>query len=162
MNLIFATIVMASLAIVIRLRAIQKPATVKKIILPPLFMSTGLLMFLYEPTRLEPIQVFATLLVGILFSLLLIKTSTFEIKKDFIYLKRSKAFIFILVGLLVTRLIVKFAFGDSIKIEVLAGMFFLLAYGMIIPWRIAMYFSFKKVKRRLINSDETTFLAAKG
>ncbi len=150
MTTIFVTIAavfMAILAIIIRLKAIKKPATVKKIILPPMFMSTGFLMFLYEPARPAPLQVVEALAVGVIFSILLIKTSKFEIKEEKIYLKRSKAFAFILVGLLLLRICFKVIIGDSINIEELGGMFFLLAYGMIIPWRISMFLSFRKLQK---------------
>ncbi|MEB1809509.1 MAG: cytochrome c biogenesis protein CcdC [Bacillaceae bacterium] len=151
---------MATLAIIIRLKATKKPASIKKIVLPPLFMSTGFLMFLYEPTRPAPLQVLEALSVGMLFSILLIKTSKFEIKDQEIYLKRSKAFVFILVGLLVARILFKIIIGDSINVEELSGMFFLLAYGMIIPWRIAMYLSFRKVEQELKNSSKETLVPA--
>jgi membrane protein CcdC involved in cytochrome C biogenesis len=84
-----------------------------------------------------------------IFSILLIKTSKFEIKNRQIYLKRSKAFAFILIGLLLLRVVFKLFIGDVINVEELAGMFFLLAYGMIIPWRISMYVNFRKVAKEL-------------
>ncbi|WP_078554495.1 CcdC family protein [Bacillus alkalicellulosilyticus] len=151
---------MATLAIIIRLRAIKKPATVKKIIIPPIAMSTGFLMFLYEPARPAPLQVIEAVSVGLLFSILLIKTSTFEIKENQIYLKRSKAFVFILVGLLLARILFKLIIGDSINIEELSGMFFLLAYGMIIPWRIMMYREFKKVEQQLKQTQTKPIIPA--
>ena len=36
--------------------------------------------------------------------------------------------------------------GNTIEIGVLSGMFFLLAFAMIVPWRIAMLYQYKKVK----------------
>ncbi len=140
---------MATMAIIIRLKARKRPASAKKIILPPIFMSTGFLMFLYEPTRPAWWQVIEALAVGMVFSILLIKTSNFEIKRNQIYLKRSKAFVFILVGLLIARIVFKVVIGDAFHVEELAGMFFLLAYGMIIPWRIAMYRSYRKIEAEL-------------
>ncbi|WP_209122280.1 CcdC family protein [Alkalihalobacillus sp. BA299] len=162
-SVLLATIgaaIMATLAIIIRLKAIKKPASVKKIVLPPLFMSTGFLMFLYEPTRPAPLQVLEALSVGMLFSILLIKTSSFEIKNQEIYMKRSKAFVFILVGLLIVRIGFKIIIGDSIDVEELSGMFFLLAYGMIIPWRISMYVSYKKVEKQLKDSGKKSMVPA--
>ncbi|WP_227935913.1 CcdC family protein [Alkalihalobacillus deserti] len=142
-------VVMASLAMIIRLRATKKPVSVKKIIIPPLAMSTGFLMFLYEPARPAFLQIIEAITVGIIFSILLIKTSKFEIRDQQIYLKRSKAFAFILIGLLLLRIVFKLLIGDSINVEELAGMFFLLAYGMILPWRISMYVNYRKVEKDL-------------
>ncbi len=140
---------MASVAMMIRLKATKKPVSEKKIIFPPIFMSTGFLMFLYEPARPAFLQVVEAVAVGMVFSVLLIKTSKFEIRDQQIYLKRSKAFAFLLIGLLLVRIVFKLLIGDAINVEELAGMFFLLAYGMIIPWRITMYISFRKMEKEL-------------
>lgn len=149
---------MATLAIIIRLRSTKKPASAKKIILPPLFMSTGFLMFLYEPARPAFFQVIEAVSVGMVFSLLLIKTSKFEIRRNQIYLKRSKAFVFILVGLLVARIAFKVIIGDTIHFEELAGMFFLLAYGMILPWRISMYLNYRKIEKELEKNPKSKWI----
>ncbi|WP_144449404.1 CcdC family protein [Halalkalibacter nanhaiisediminis] len=149
---------MAILAIIIRLRSTKKPASAKKIILPPLFMSTGFLMFLYEPARPAFLQVIEAVSVGMVFSLLLIKTSKFEIRRNQIYLKRSKAFAFILVGLLVARIAFKVIIGDTIHFEELAGMFFLLAYGMILPWRISMYLNYRKIEKELEKNPKSKWI----
>ncbi|KAA0547833.1 cytochrome c biogenesis protein CcdC [Bacillus sp. BGMRC 2118] len=148
---ILATL-MAILAIFIRMKAAEKPASVKKIILPPLFMSTGSLMFLFPMFRVTPLEIVEAFSVGILFSILLIKTSQFEVKENEIYLKRSKAFVFILVGLLIFRIVLKSFLSNTIDIGELGGMFYLLALGMIIPWRVAMYISFKKLQNELVQT----------
>jgi membrane protein CcdC involved in cytochrome C biogenesis len=145
-------IIMATLVIFIRLQAAKKPATAKKIILPPLFMSTGSLMFLFPMFQVSPMQVVEAISVGMVFSILLIKTSQFEVKDNEIYLKRSKAFIFILFGLLILRIVLKTILSSTIDIGELSGMFYLLALGMIVPWRIAMFISFRKLHDKLIHS----------
>ncbi|WP_257350503.1 CcdC family protein [Pseudalkalibacillus decolorationis] len=139
-------LLMASVALFVRMRAAKKPATVKKIILPPLFMSTGFLMFLYPPARVPWAEVLEAFIVGCVFSLLLIRTSTFEKRSNDIYLKRSKVFIIILVGLVIVRIGLKLYLGQQISIEETSGLFFILAFGMIAPWRLAMYFKFKKLQ----------------
>ncbi|MDQ0228059.1 hypothetical protein CHH83_18020 [Bacillus sp. 7586-K] len=148
---IFA-ICMAVFVLFIRMKAQKKPATVKKIILPPIFMSTGALMFIHPMFRVSAAEFFEALLVGMIFSIFLIKTSNFEIRENDIYLKRSKAFAFILIGLLVIRIVMKLYLSTSIDIGELSGMFWILAFGMIVPWRVAMYFTFKKVKNQLDSS----------
>ena len=92
--------------------------------------------------------------VGMLFSILLIKTSKFEVKNNQIYMQRSKAFIFILVGLLIIRLIAKIILGATLNIGVLSGMFFILAFGMIVPWRLVMYLQYKKIKEEYISNGK--------
>lgn len=148
---IFA-ICMAVFVLFIRMKAQKKPATVKKIILPPIFMSTGALMFIHPMFRVSAAEFFEALIVGMIFSIFLIKTSNFEIRENDIYLKRSKAFAFILIGLLVIRIVMKLYLSTSIDIGELSGMFWILAFGMIVPWRVAMYLTFKKVKNQLDSS----------
>lgn len=143
---IFA-VIMGSVVMTVRARVAKKPATYKKIILPPLFMSTGALMFVFEFFRVPPLQILEAIGVGLLFSTVLIWTSKFEVKDGDIYLKQSKAFVFILIGLLGIRLIAKLILSSSIDIGELSGMFWLLAFGMIVPWRIAMLIQFKKLEK---------------
>lgn len=140
---------MAILVLFVRLKAAKKPATAKKIVLPPIFMSSGALMYLYPKFQLTGTEIIEAIIVGAFFSIFLIKTSTFEIRDKDIYLKRSKAFIFILIGLLIIRIAAKQLLSASIDYGQLSGMFFLLAYSMIVPWRVAMYANFKKLYNQL-------------
>ncbi|WP_099355281.1 CcdC family protein [Fredinandcohnia onubensis] len=142
-------IMMAIFVTFLRAKSAQKPASVKKIILPPVFMSTGALMFVHPMFRVTPVEVLEAVVVGILFSILLIKTSSFEIRENEIYMKRSKAFIYILVGLLVIRIVLKSVLSTSIDFGELSGMFWILAFAMIVPWRIAMYVKYKKLASSL-------------
>ncbi|NSL51088.1 cytochrome c biogenesis protein CcdC [Bacillus sp. P2(2020)] len=142
-------LIMAILAMFLRMKAAQKPTNAKKIILPPLFMSTGFLMFLFPIFHLTFAEVIEALSVGLVFSILLIKTSKFEIRNNEIYLKRSKAFMFILIGLLIARIILKSILGQYIPFGETSGMFFILAFGMILPWRLAMLYSYKKLAKQL-------------
>lgn len=145
---------MTFMAFFIRMKAAKKPATLKKIILPPLFMSTGFLMFLYEPAQISFIQVLEALSIGLFFSLFLVRTSKFEIKNERVYLKNTKAFLFILIGLLMVRLILKHILGFYIDSLHLSGMFFIVAYGMIVPWRISMFIGFKNLEKELIKGQQ--------
>jgi membrane protein CcdC involved in cytochrome C biogenesis len=140
---------MGTLAMFVRMKAAKKPASARKIILPPIFMSTGALMFLFPMFRVSLLQVMEALAIGMLFSILLIRTSKFEIRDRDIYLKRSKAFIYILAGLLAVRIIAKLVLSATLDVGELGGMFWILAFGMIVPWRIAMYFEYKKLHREL-------------
>ncbi|WP_051189012.1 CcdC family protein [Halalkalibacillus halophilus] len=142
-------VIMAIGMIVIRSRAAKRPASVKKIILPPFFMSTGALMFLFPYFQISWLQVIEAMIVGVLFSILLIYTSNFEVKKNEIYLKPSKALAFILVGLLVIRVSFKSVLGQEISVGETSAMFFLLAFAMLVTWRIAMLIKFMKLKNQI-------------
>lgn len=140
---------MAFLILFVRMKAAKKPTNAKKIILPPLFMSTGSLMFLDPLFRVTRAELLEAIVLGAFFSIFLIKTSKFEIRDNHIYLKRSKAFVWILVGLIIIRLALKSYLGRTIDYHQLSGMFYLLAFAMIVPWRAAMYVSYKRLERQL-------------
>lgn len=136
--------------IVVRMKAQKYPVNEKKIILPPFFMATGALMYIFPYFRLTGSEIIESIVIGILFSSVLIMTSHFEVKDSDIYLKKSKAFPIVLMSLLVIRTILKVFIGSSIDAGELAGMFFLLAFSMLVPWRVAMLLRYKKIKNSLM------------
>ena len=146
-------ILMAVAVLFIRMKVAKKPVNRKKIIMPPLFMSTGALMFLHPFFRVTPLEIIEALCLGMIFSLFLIKTTRFEVRESEIYIKRSKAFVFILMGLLVARIILKLIVTSSVDLGETSGMFWILAFGMIVPWRIAMLFQFIKIEKQMLNSN---------
>ena len=151
--LIFSIVVaflMGAVVIVIRMKAQKFPVNEKKIILPPFFMATGALMYIIPYFRLTGMEMLESLILGVLFSTVLIWTSRFEVKGSEIYMKRSKAFPIILISLLVIRTVIKIFVSNQIEPGEVAGMFFLLAFCMIVPWRLAMLYKFKKVKKSLV------------
>ncbi|MDN4608677.1 CcdC family protein [Sporosarcina highlanderae] len=139
-------IFMGTMAFFVRANAAKKPISMKRIILPPLFMSTGALMFVFEEFRVPLPQVLESIFIGLLFSLILIKTTNFEVKEDKLYVKKSRAFLFILVGLLVVRLVAKLILSSTINVGELGGIFWILAFAMILPWRIGMLVKYSKLK----------------
>lgn len=147
-------LIMAFVAFKFRMKETKRPVNAKNIILPPIFMSTGALMFVFPYFRVNSYEFMEALTMGMLFSILLIKTSKFEVKENQIYMQRSKAFMFILVGLLIVRLVAKIILGTTLELGVLSGMFFILAFGMIVPWRLVMYFQYKKLKEEYFNNGK--------
>lgn len=103
-------------------------------------------MFFFEEFRVPWPQVIEAVFVGMLFSIVLIKTTNFEEKNEKLYVKKSKAFLFILFGLLVVRFVAKLILSSSIDVGELGGMFWILAFGMIVPWRIGMLVKYHKLK----------------
>lgn len=141
---------MAVTMIFVRAKAAKKPTSAKKIILPPLFMSSGAIMFLFPEFRISMLEVIEALFVGAIFSYFLIKTTKFEKVKNEIYLIPSKSFILILIVLFIVRTLIKYIIGSQISFGASSGMFFLLAFGMIVTWRFAMLMKYNKLK----NSDD--------
>jgi membrane protein CcdC involved in cytochrome C biogenesis len=111
-------------------------------------MSSGFMMFLYPPMRFPVQWGFIDFIAGaIFFSIPLILTSKFEQVGNSIYLRRSKAFIVILLIILLVRLLLHGYVEQWVTISQTAAMFFVLAFGMLLPWRIAMYLQYSKLKK---------------
>jgi len=142
---------MATTMIFIRSKAAKQPTSIKKIILPPIFMSSGTLMYLFPVFRLTLLEVIEVTIIGLLFSIVLIKFTKFEVSGNDIYLIPSKAFIFILIGLLAIRLIIKTIIGSFVSFGTTSGMFYLLALVMIVAWRLAMVRKYIQLERNIEN-----------
>ncbi|WP_079709544.1 CcdC family protein [Paraliobacillus ryukyuensis] len=153
MYLVIATVIigliMASTMIIIRAKVAKRPTNTKRILLPPVFMSTGAFMFVFPQFRVSTLEIAEAILVGMFFSIFLIKSTDLEIIDQEIYLKPSKYFIAILVGLLIVRLGLKWIVGSHISLGETSGIFFLLALGMIVTWRIAMYFKYRRLMQNV-------------
>lgn len=145
-------VVMGIMMMFIRMKSSQKPANAKKIIIPPIGMATGALMYISPYFRVTFDHTIIAIIVGVLCSLLLIKTSKFHIVGNDIFLKPSKAFFFVLFGLLAFRTIAKVYLGGEFHLGELGGLFWLLAFSMILPWRLAMLWQFKKLQKELKNA----------
>lgn len=105
-------------------------------------------MFFFPEAATPPMYDFTAFLVGMVLSIPLILTSRFEIVGQDVYLKRSKAFFIILLGLLIIRLIIKIVINDSFTPIQTGGLFFLLAFGMLVPWRIAMLYMYRQLTKK--------------
>ena len=136
---------MGAVVIVIRMKAQKFPVNEKNHF-TSILMATGALMYIIPYFRLTGMEMLESLILGVLFSTVLIFTSRFEVKGSEIYMKRSKAFPVILISLLVIRTIIKIFISNEINPGEIAGMFFLLAFCMIVPWRLAMFYKYKKLK----------------
>ncbi|MCY0877182.1 MAG: cytochrome c biogenesis protein CcdC [Firmicutes bacterium] len=135
--------VFAVTVIMVRLQAAKKPTSVRKIIIPPLGMSTGYLMFIFPFMRISWTYGIIAFGVGLLFSIPLIISSHMEVSDGQVYLKRSPAFIVVLLVLLIVRLGLHSYIEKYVTIPQTGAVFFILAFGMLLPWRIAMYLRYK-------------------
>lgn len=142
-------LMMATIMIIVRARAATRPTNAKRILLPPLFMSTGAFMFVVPLFRVSLLQVAEALIVGMIFSIFLIKSTSFTFEKGNIYLTPSKYFIVILIGLLIVRIVMKLALSSTISVGETSGMFFLLAFGMLATWRLVMFTKYLKIKNKI-------------
>ncbi|WP_442602271.1 CcdC family protein [Paenibacillus sp. KN14-4R] len=147
---IIVSLVGGLLVIFLRLKSSDKPTNMRKIIIPPLGMSTGFLMFVVPMMRIPWTWGIVAFLVGaLLFAYPLIRTSKLHVVGEEILLTRSKSFIFIIVGLLAIRLFLHDWIEQYISIPQTGALFFILAFGMILPWRIAMAREYKKLAKEM-------------
>src|SRR5262249_10342525 len=129
---------MALLMLAVRMKAAKKPTSLRKIIVPPFAMSTGFLMFVFPSTHITLTYAFIAFVCGLIMSVPLIKTSKFHWVEGQLYLKRSRAFAAVLLGLLALRLLLHSYVEEYVTIPQTGAVFFLLAFGMILMWRLAM------------------------
>nr|WP_256123697.1 cytochrome c biogenesis protein CcdC [Paenibacillus chitinolyticus] len=143
---LFGTLGMALLVIAIRMKASKRPINAMKILMPPIGMSTGFLMFVAPLTRIPVTWGLIAFAVGaVVFAYPLIRTSGFSKQGDHVYLHRSKAFLIILVVLLAIRLFLHSYVEEYVTVYQTASIFFILAFGMLLPWRVAMYVQYRKL-----------------
>ncbi len=140
-------VVFALAVIVVRIKASGQPTNIKKILIPPLAMSTGFFMF-FTPKTHDPINyaIFA-FLVGCVLSYPLILTSKMYVANGEVYLKRSKWFVILLLVLVALRVVLHNYVQQYVDLYQTGSLFFILAYGMILPWRIAMYLDFRRLSK---------------
>lgn len=134
--------------IFVRQKAAERPLNLKKILIPPVMMSTGALMYVFPYFRLSGVEIMEAVIIGFIFSLLLVFTTRYEEKDDQLYVKPSKWFVGILFSLLVLRLGLKSILSMSISPGEIGGMFFLLAFIMIAVWRLSMLVKYRQFKKQ--------------
>jgi membrane protein CcdC involved in cytochrome C biogenesis len=129
-----------------RMRETSRPITARKILIPPLGMSTGLLMFIAPQTRIPLSWAAIALACGALFfTYPLHRSARLERVGDEIRLQRSRAFLWILLGLITVRIVARTYVEQSVDLLQTGSLFFLVALGMIVPWRLLMYREYRRL-----------------
>ncbi len=109
-------------------------------------MSTGLFMFLAPPTRIPWSWAVAALGCGaLLFTYPLHRSSRLERVGEEIRLQRSRAFLWILLGLVAVRIVARAYVEQHVDLLQTGSLFFLVALGMIVPWRVLMYREYRRL-----------------
>lgn len=143
---IVATLVGSAAIVAWRLHETQRPVTAARILVPPLGMSTGFCMFLVPQTRVPFSWGLAAFLAGVVFlSYPLVRTSSMRREGDAIVLKRSRAFLVIILALVAVRLLAREYVEQYVDTIQTGSLFFLLAFGMLLPWRIVMYLRYRQL-----------------
>ncbi|GGG74127.1 CcdC family protein [Paenibacillus radicis (ex Gao et al. 2016)] len=145
---IIVSMLAGSFLIFMRIRAGKQPTSLRKIIIPPMGMATGFIMFAFPFMHIPLLWGLSAFGTGMLiFAFPLIVTTRLERVDADIYVKRSKAFIFIMVTLFIIRLSLHSVVEQYMSIPQTGAVFYLLAFGMIIPWRLAMVSDYVRLQR---------------
>ena len=142
-----AAALLGSIAVLLwRIREGRTAVTVRKILIPPFGMATGFCMFVLPIFRVPWLYALVAFLVGaILLAWPLTRTSRLQRAGDQIMMQRSKAFFAVIVVLALIRLLARNYVGRFITLEQTAGLFFILAFGMIFRWRATMYLQYRRL-----------------
>ena len=129
-----------------RLSETRTPVTIRKILFPPLGMGTGFFMFVAPATRVPWSWGLAAFAAGaVLFSIPLARTAKLSRVGDQVLMKRSRAFLWILLGLFAVRFALRTWVEQYVTPAQTGALFFVLAYGMILRWRAGMLLEYRRL-----------------
>lgn len=141
-----ATLLGAALIMAWRVRETRRPVSPRTILLPPLGMSTGFSMFLVPDFRVSWEWALGAFVVGaVLLAIPLVRSSHLMRQANTIVMRRSRAFFGILLGLVALRLLLRDYVGHLLPARQTAGVFFILAFGMIVRWRTWMWIEYRRL-----------------
>jgi membrane protein CcdC involved in cytochrome C biogenesis len=127
-----------------RIREGRTAVTARKIIIPPLGMATGFCMFFVQQFRVPLLWAAIAFLAGaVLLAYPLLITSRLEREGGAIMMRRSSAFFAVVVGLAAIRYFARGYLDSVLTIQQTAGLFFILAFGMILRWRLRMLLQYR-------------------
>lgn len=139
-----ATLAGMAAVIVWRVREGRSAVTLRKIVMPPLGMATGFCMFLDPSFRVPWTWLILAFLVGaIALAYPLLATSRLERDGEAIMMKRSGAFFAVIIVLAAIRFLARGYLDTVLSIEQTGALFFVLAFGMILRWRMSMFFEYR-------------------
>lgn len=155
--IVLVTSVVGALAVLLwRLRETSRPISVRGILLPPLGMSTGLGMFVVPAFRVPWTWALAAFAAGALaLAYPLIRSSKLYLVNGALMMQRSRIFLAILLGLAALRIALRDYVGHVLPPRETAGVFFLLAFGMIVRWRFWMYFRYRAIMREAAPAERS-------
>jgi membrane protein CcdC involved in cytochrome C biogenesis len=143
---IFISIAGAVAVIAWRLREARSAVTLRKIIIPPLGMATGFCMFFVPVFRVPWTWAAAALLIGaVVLAYPLLLTTRLVRQGDIIMMQRSSAFLVVILILAAVRFFARGYFDTLLTEKQTAGLFFILAFGMIVRWRISLLIAYRRL-----------------
>lgn len=136
-----------------RVRETRTPVSAKSLIIPPLGMATGFSMFLAPMFRVPWTWALAALVIGaIALAYPLVRTSRLVREGDVITMQRSNVFFAVLIVLAAVRIGARAYLDTVLSVTQTAGLFFILAFGMIVRWRVQLLLRY----RHLVSASRQT------
>jgi membrane protein CcdC involved in cytochrome C biogenesis len=136
----------AALIFAWRVRETRRPVSPRSIVIPPLGMATGFSMFLMRDFRVSwPWAVGAFAAGALLLAIPLMRSTRLARVGDAVMMQRSRSFLAILIGLAGVRLLLRDYVSHILPARQTAGVFFVLAFGMIVRWRTWMWIEYQKL-----------------
>jgi membrane protein CcdC involved in cytochrome C biogenesis len=129
-----------------RVREARGPVSLKKIVMPPLGMATGFAMFLVPAFRIPWTWGVGAFLVGaVALAYPLLRTSRLVYDGDVVMMQRSNAFFTVILALAAVRLLARGYFDSLLTAPQTGALFFVLAFGMILRWRVWMLLEYREL-----------------
>jgi membrane protein CcdC involved in cytochrome C biogenesis len=136
----------AVVVIMWRLREARSAVSLRKIIIPPLGMATGFSMFVDSAFRVPWSWAALAFLTGaIVLAWPLLLTTRLEREGETVRMRRSSAFLAVILVLAAIRILARGYFDKILTPQQTAGVFFILAFGMIVIWRAKMLVDFRRL-----------------
>ena len=136
----------AVVVIMWRLREARTAVSLRKIIIPPLGMATGFSMFVDSAFRVPWTWAAIAFLIGAaILAWPLLLTTRLELQGETVRMKRSSAFLVVILVLAAIRIFARGYFDHILTTQQTAGIFFILAFGMIVIWRAKMLLDFRRL-----------------
>jgi membrane protein CcdC involved in cytochrome C biogenesis len=143
----------AVVVIMWRLREARSAVSLRKIIIPPLGMATGFSMFVDSAFRVPWSWAAIAFLIGAaVLAWPLLLTTRLELQGQTVRMKRSSAFLAVILVLAAIRIFARGYFDTILTTQQTAGVFFILAFGMIVIWRAKMLLDFRRLTADLETS----------
>jgi membrane protein CcdC involved in cytochrome C biogenesis len=137
---LISSIVGASVVMAWRVQEGRTPVTARKILIPPLGMATGFCMFVVPMFRVPWLWAIGAFLAGaLLLAWPMVRLSKLERVGDQIMARRSHAFLAVVIVLAGIRVAARGYLDNVLSVQQTAGLFFILAFGMIVRWRVNMF-----------------------
>lgn len=129
-----------------RVRESRSAVSLKKIIIPPLGMSTGFSMFVVPAFRVPLEWAGLAFLAGaMVLAWPLLLTTRLERRDGAVMMKRSSAFLAVILVLAAIRFAARGYFDTFLSVQQTGGLFFILAFGMIVVWRGKMLMDYRRL-----------------